>query len=101
MAKAAADDAAFFRAEADVASFADGRGVIADAAIAKIIISPVWPEGIVPEEGARRMNHVCIGGGAVTADIDLLALAVCVDPVVTRSMAGSQGGGDENEGDVF
>ena len=101
-AEAAADNDAFFEAEADIASFTNGFGVIAEAPVMTMSIAAIRPEGIVPEVGAGGMMHLRIGRSAVAAYIDLVMQAVGVDPVgAGRAVARRESSSDEDEGDML
>ena len=89
-----ADDAAFEGITADIASLADGVGIITGPTVIAVIIISVWPERKIPQEGAHaRMISTGIGSRAVTPYIG----PVAVLPLVIGAMTAGQGGGDEQE----
>jgi len=94
----AADDAAFEGITADIASLADGVGIITGPAVIAVIIIPVRPECKVPQEGTdARMVSTGIRSRAVTPHIG----PVAVLPLVVGMVTAGQGGGDQYEPYMF
>jgi hypothetical protein len=99
-AKAAAAHAAFETIAANVASFADGTGVITRMPVAAIVIIAVWPEGIIPQQGAAgRTVHAGVRGRRIAPDVGRCIIAPI--PLLAWLMAAGKGGGYQYQFYVF